>query len=62
MAMGLSIVRTIVEHHHGRIWAENQADAGAVFRVRFPPAKHPHGDGLSQKLARPVDAIAGDPV
>jgi signal transduction histidine kinase len=38
MGMGLSIARTIVEHHHGRIWAENQAEGGAVFRVRFPLA------------------------
>jgi signal transduction histidine kinase len=40
MGMGLSIARTIVEHHHGRIWAENQAEGGAVFHVRFPLAKH----------------------
>jgi signal transduction histidine kinase len=38
MGMGLSIARTIVEHHHGRIWAENQAVRGAVFRVRLPLA------------------------
>jgi signal transduction histidine kinase len=45
MGMGLSISRTIVEHHYGRIWAENQADGGSVFRVRFPLAKQANADG-----------------
>jgi two-component system, LuxR family, sensor kinase FixL len=34
--MGLSISRTIIEAHHGRIWAENNAAGGAVFRVTLP--------------------------
>jgi signal transduction histidine kinase len=29
--MGLRICRTIIEEHGGRIWAENNPDAGAVF-------------------------------
>jgi signal transduction histidine kinase len=57
MGMGLSIARTIVDHHHGRIWAENQANGGAVFRVRFPLAKHPKDEGVFEKRARPVEAI-----
>jgi PAS domain S-box-containing protein len=36
MGVGLSIARTIVEAHDGRIWAENQAGSGAVFRIRLP--------------------------
>jgi signal transduction histidine kinase len=38
MGMGLSIARTIVEAHNGRIWAENQIGGGAVFRVSLPLA------------------------
>jgi signal transduction histidine kinase len=49
MGMGLSIVRTIVEAHTGRIVAENQADGGAVFRVTFPLAK-PRGNATDEQV------------
>ncbi len=38
MGMGLSIARTIIQAHQGRIWAENQAEGGAVFRLSVPLA------------------------
>jgi len=36
MGMGLSIVRTIVQAHNGKVWAENSRDGGAVFYVQLP--------------------------
>jgi two-component system sensor kinase FixL len=36
MGLGLSISRTIVEAHGGRIWAERGPDDGAIFHVEFP--------------------------
>ena len=36
MGMGLSIARTIVEAHHGKIWAENNSGTGATFYFTVP--------------------------
>jgi len=38
VGMGLSIARTIIQAHQGRIWAENQAEGGAVFHLSLPLA------------------------
>ena len=40
MGIGLSIARTIVQAHKGRIWAENQPEGGAVFHLSMPLATH----------------------
>lgn len=40
MGMGLSIARTIVEAHNGQVSAVNAPEAGAVFRVILPIARH----------------------
>lgn len=36
MGMGLAIVKTIVEAHHGTIAAENQPSGGALLTIRLP--------------------------
>jgi signal transduction histidine kinase len=36
MGIGLSIARTIVQAHKGRIWAENQPEGGATFWISLP--------------------------
>jgi signal transduction histidine kinase len=35
MGMGLSIARTIIEAHHGLIWAKNRGHGGASFRIKL---------------------------
>jgi len=36
--MGLSIGRSIIEAHGGRLWAEPRSPHGAVFRFSLPKA------------------------
>jgi len=36
LGLGLSICRTIIDAHRGKIWAMNNADRGATFHFRLP--------------------------
>ena len=38
MGVGLSISRSIIEAHGGRIWAETNPGGGTIFRFTLPPA------------------------
>ena len=39
MGIGLSISRTIIEAHGGKIWAENRPEGGAIFRFTLPAGR-----------------------
>ncbi|MGB3291127.1 MAG: PAS domain S-box protein [Burkholderiaceae bacterium] len=38
LGMGLNICRTIIESHHGRLWADPNPDGGTIFRFTLPCA------------------------
>ena len=59
MGIGLSISRTIIEAHHGKIWAEDGENGGAVFRFTLPRAEVPReelldGDEMEAERRRAV--------
>jgi signal transduction histidine kinase len=51
MGMGLSICRSIIEHHHGRIWASAGARRGSIFQFELPTTAAEGSTGTSS--ARP---------
>jgi C4-dicarboxylate-specific signal transduction histidine kinase len=48
LGMGLSICRTLVTAHHGRLWAERRPERGAAFYVALPIAQsQERGEGCA---------------
>jgi signal transduction histidine kinase len=59
LGLGLPIVQSIVERHHGRVRAENNDEGGAVFRVVVPIMRSPRANapGVAIELSGGDSAI-----
>ena len=56
-ASGLSVSRSIIERHHGRLWAEPNDGPGATFSFSIPPVQRAFGTGASIMAAERRSAI-----
>src|SRR5213592_1690787 len=55
MGLGLSICRTIIDAHRGKIWATNNAGRGAIFHFSLPTVR---SDALSEAPSKVLDGSA----
>ncbi|MBX3027320.1 hypothetical protein KF840_20675 [bacterium] len=51
IGVGLSISRTIIESHHGRLWASANAEGGMTFRFALPAAGETAARAISDGVA-----------
>jgi PAS domain S-box-containing protein len=56
MGLGLSLARSLIEAHGGRIWAENNSRAGATFRIALPIDSQPSDRGSENVEKGAVEA------
>jgi signal transduction histidine kinase len=61
MGMGLSIARTIVASHRGRIWATNCREGGAALRFTIPLAKTERPATAGETAADPTASSGAGP-
>jgi len=47
LGMGLNICRTIIESHHGRLWADANPEGGTTFRFTLPSVADPATDAAN---------------
>ena len=50
MGIGLSVSRSIIESHHGRLWAEPNDGPGATFAFSIPPAMRRHAQAAPRAM------------
>ena len=54
MGMGLTISRTIVESHGGRLWATQNPQGGAAFRFTLPVGAKDNARTIDPRTAEPT--------
>jgi signal transduction histidine kinase len=50
MGIGLAVSRSIIERHHGRLWAQPNDGPGATFSFALPAAAENLASGVDTKV------------